>query len=119
MSESEIKNDLHICLNISSYGAFFDTFALHVFQICGFVLLIYNFLQAKEDILSNCQDISMSVEYKLSTSVDFMQHYITGSETTYVIVPTEAGEYEIRIVVRNNAGFTSSSDIKTVTVAGK
>ena len=56
------------------------------------------------------------MEYKLKNGNDFTHVYVDLHDTNYIINTTEAGEYNIQLVVVNNEGLSSASNISHLTV---
>ena len=73
--------------------------------------------QDVSNIKAHCDYINdVILEYKLKNGNDFTSVYVDLYDTNYIINTTEAGEYNIKLVVVNNEGLSSASNISTVTV---
>jgi len=69
---------------------------------------------------SNCENItSATVHYKKKGATDFHIVNIELGNNTITIAPGVTGQYEIMIVIENNEGYSSSSDIRTIVLRGK
>jgi len=61
----------------------------------------------------------MSLQYKLQADSDFEVINLETKVTNYIINITRKGKYDIKLVVWNNDGINSSSNIKYIEVTGK
>lgn len=67
--------------------------------------------------LANCDNItSIKFLYKLKQAANFTVIHLYPGENTFVIVPEEAGDYLLKLVIENNEGFTATSDLKMIKV---
>ncbi len=82
---------------------------------------------------AKCDEISeIFIQYKLTfadifeiTNIEIepparpTNRLIMSSTKQQVITPTQPGEYQIQMVVRNNEGIESKSELITITLMGK
>ena len=69
---------------------------------------------------AHCDNISdVTLAYKLKSEDKFTLVRLLPKTTDYIINTTNTGEYDIKMVVTNNQGINSSSNIITISVNGE
>ena len=66
-----------------------------------------------------CDNITgISLQYKLSTSTNVTSINLNPDVNMFVIVPDVEGQYDIKLIIENNKGYTSSSERRGIHVNG-
>ncbi|KAK2139295.1 hypothetical protein LSH36_1879g00026, partial [Paralvinella palmiformis] len=73
--------------------------------------------QMISSIEPHCDNITgISLQYKLSTSTNVTSINLNPDVNMFVIVPDVEGQYDIKLIIKNNKGYTSSSERRGIHV---
>ena len=90
---------------------------MHVLLILYLTINVYCYWQDVSNIEAHCAYLNnLILEYKLKNGDHFTSVYVDLNTINYTIDTTEAGEYQTKLVVVNNEGFSSASETSTITV---
>ncbi|KAK2144289.1 hypothetical protein LSH36_771g00037 [Paralvinella palmiformis] len=75
--------------------------------------------QTISSVDSHCDNITLIyLIYKLASSTNRTTVQLLPNVSMFVIIPEEEGQYKINIVLENNRGYSSTSDVKMIHVKG-
>jgi len=110
-TQTYILTDIHIYV-IYIYIYIYITLIYH---ICVY----YVPAQVNSSVKTTCNPITkVTLFYKKNTLFNSTAIYLLPTETCTVFVGEDNSEYEIKLVIEDNEGYTSSSDIFSVSVKG-
>ena len=82
-----------------------------------YIVVLYQSLSGLD---SRCHNLTVVwVEYRVTGTKTWMKERGDINTLTSILSPPSGGSYEVRVTIENNENLSSSSDAKTVTVAGR